>query len=130
MSDVSIQGDLEKALAKAWAHLEETWPNDMPGCTTRFLIAQISMLGWELRPHQTDIRSAHDDCPSETEPNSRGSGRKTMTVTEAGEYYFGLSRNASYEAAKRGDIPTIRIGRRIFVPIAAMERLLRRSPFR
>jgi excisionase family DNA binding protein len=49
---------------------------------------------------------------------------KTMSVPEAGSLYFGLSRNGSYEAAIRGEIPTIRIGRRIRVPIAAMERLL------
>ncbi len=50
--------------------------------------------------------------------------KKTLSVPEAGERYFGLSRNASYEAAKRGDIPTIKIGGRIFVPIVAMERML------
>ena len=36
---------------------------------------------------------------------------KTMSVPECGWLYFGLSRNASYEAAKRGDIPTIKVGR-------------------
>jgi hypothetical protein len=34
--------------------------------------------------------------------------RKTMSVPEAGRTYFDLGRNASYEAARRGDIPTIR----------------------
>jgi hypothetical protein len=34
---------------------------------------------------------------------------KTLTVPEAGRVYFDLGRNASYEAARRGDIPTIRI---------------------
>ena len=51
-------------------------------------------------------------------------GCKTMTVPEAGRAYFGLGKNASYEAAKRGDIPTIRVGRRLRVPIAAMDRKL------
>ena len=37
--------------------------------------------------------------------------RKTMTVPEAGRVYFCLGRNASYEAARRGDIPTIKVGR-------------------
>ena len=36
--------------------------------------------------------------------------RLTITVPEAGKKYFGLSVNAAYAAAKRGDIPTIRIG--------------------
>lgn len=50
--------------------------------------------------------------------------RPTMSVPEAGERYFGLGRNASYAAAARGDIPTLRIGGRIFVPVAALDRKL------
>jgi hypothetical protein len=34
----------------------------------------------------------------------------TMSVPDAGRYYFGLGKNASYAAAKRGDIPTVRLG--------------------
>lgn len=49
---------------------------------------------------------------------------KTMSIPEAGALYFGLSRNGSYQAAERGDIPTIRVGRKLRVPVAAMERLL------
>jgi hypothetical protein len=45
----------------------------------------------------------------------------TLSVPEAGRRYFGLSRNGSYEAADRGDIPTIRIGRLRRVPIRALE---------
>ena len=37
---------------------------------------------------------------------------------------LGLGRNSTYDAARRGDIPTIRIGRRILVPKAALNRLL------
>jgi hypothetical protein len=49
---------------------------------------------------------------------------KTLTVPEAGRVYFDLGRNASYEAARRGDIPTIRIGRLLRVPVLALERML------
>ena len=45
----------------------------------------------------------------------------TITVPDAGRLFFGLGRNASYEAAKRGDIPTIVIGgkiRAVVAPIA------------
>jgi len=49
---------------------------------------------------------------------------KTLTVPEAGRVYFDLGRNASYEAARRGDIPTIKIGRLLRVPVAQMERKL------
>src|SRR4051812_6906716 len=47
----------------------------------------------------------------------------TLTVEQAG-HELGISRNSAYEAAKRGDIPTIRIGRRILVPRVALERML------
>jgi hypothetical protein len=50
--------------------------------------------------------------------------RPTMPVPEAGKKYFGLSRNASYAAARRGDIPTIKIGSRVFAVVAAIERRL------
>jgi hypothetical protein len=52
---------------------------------------------------------------------------KTLTVPEAGRRYFDLGRNASYEAARRGDIPTIRIGRLLRVPVVALERKLERA---
>ncbi|MES2294590.1 MAG: DNA-binding protein [Pseudomonadota bacterium] len=50
--------------------------------------------------------------------------QKTMSVPEAGRRYFGLSKNGSYEAAARGDIPVIRVGRLLRVPVVAMERIL------
>jgi hypothetical protein len=49
---------------------------------------------------------------------------KTITVPDAGREYFGLSRNAAYAAAKRGDIPTIKIGKLLRVPIRALEQKL------
>lgn len=49
---------------------------------------------------------------------------QVLSVPDAGRVYFKLGRNASYEAAHRGDIPTIRIGRKLVVPIRAMEKLL------
>jgi hypothetical protein len=49
---------------------------------------------------------------------------KTLTVPEAGKRYYDLGRGGSYEAAKRGDLPTIRVGRLLRVPVAAMERKL------
>ena len=48
----------------------------------------------------------------------------TMSVPEAGKRYFNLSKNASYDAAARGEIPTIPVGRLLRVPIRAMERIL------
>ena len=48
---------------------------------------------------------------------------KTMTVPEAGKV-LGLGRGASYAAAERGEIPTIRIGRLLKVPVRALEAML------
>jgi excisionase family DNA binding protein len=44
-------------------------------------------------------------------------------VPEAGAM-LGLTRNASYDAAKRGDIPTIRFGKLLRVPKAAFHKML------
>jgi len=48
----------------------------------------------------------------------------TITVPEAGKRYFGLCRNAAYDAAARGEIPTIKIGRLLRVPVRALEKML------
>ncbi len=53
-------------------------------------------------------------------------GRLVYDVPEAGAM-LGLTRNASYEAAKRGDIPTIRIGKLIRVPKAAFHQMIERA---
>jgi hypothetical protein len=48
----------------------------------------------------------------------------TISVPEAGKRYFGLCRNSAYEAAKRGDFPTIKIGRLLRVSVRALEAML------
>jgi excisionase family DNA binding protein len=40
---------------------------------------------------------------------------------------LGVGRNTMYEALKRGDIPSIRIGKRILIPIDSLEKLLKRE---
>jgi excisionase family DNA binding protein len=52
--------------------------------------------------------------------------RLTISIAEAAKV-LGIGRNTAYEAAQRGDIPTIRVGRRILVPKAGLERLLSES---
>ena len=47
----------------------------------------------------------------------------TYSIPEAGKI-LGYSRNTAYEAAKRGELPTIRFGKKIRVPKVALERLL------
>jgi hypothetical protein len=51
----------------------------------------------------------------------------TISVPEAGKRYFGLCRNAAYDAAARGDIPVIKIGRLLRVPVLALERMIERA---
>jgi hypothetical protein len=46
--------------------------------------------------------------------------RPTISVPDAGKLFFGLGRNAAYLAATRGDIPTIRIGGKIMVPVVPL----------
>ncbi len=48
---------------------------------------------------------------------------RTYTIEEAAKL-LGIGRNHAYEAAKRGEIPVIRIGKRMLVPKAALDRLL------
>ncbi|SDR31373.1 DNA binding domain-containing protein, excisionase family [Rhizobiales bacterium GAS113] len=47
----------------------------------------------------------------------------TMTVPTAAKR-LGIGRNQCYEAVARGELPAIRIGRRLLIPMAALERLL------
>lgn len=47
----------------------------------------------------------------------------TLTVEEAGRL-LGVSRGAAYRAAACGQIPTIRVGRRLLVPTARLHQLL------
>jgi excisionase family DNA binding protein len=48
---------------------------------------------------------------------------QTITVEEAGRV-LGISRNTAYEAARTGQLPVIRLGRRMRVPKVALQRLL------
>jgi excisionase family DNA binding protein len=51
------------------------------------------------------------------------SNRLTMSITDAARK-LGVGRNTAYEAARAGEIPTIRIGKKILVPLAAFENYL------
>lgn len=50
-------------------------------------------------------------------------GRLAISVEELA-VGMGIGRAAAYEAIKRGEFPTLKIGRRILVPIAALEKML------
>ena len=46
-----------------------------------------------------------------------------ITVEEAGKL-LGISRRSAYRAAERGEIPTLRVGRRLLVPSATLLTML------
>lgn len=45
--------------------------------------------------------------------------RATITIEEAASL-LGIGRTAAYDAARRGQLPTRRLGRRLFVPVPAL----------
>ena len=47
----------------------------------------------------------------------------TLSVEEAAKV-LGIGRNLCYDRVKTGEIPVIKIGRRLLVPRAALEKLL------
>ncbi len=49
--------------------------------------------------------------------------RLTVTVEEAAKL-LGIARMTAYSAVREGEIPSLRIGRRVLVPRAALDRLL------
>ena len=50
-------------------------------------------------------------------------GSMVFTVDEA-RILLGISRHSAYEAVRRGQIPSIRIGRRILIPRAGLLQML------
>ena len=47
----------------------------------------------------------------------------TISVPVAGKV-LGLSRDAAYDAARSGDLPTLRFGRRVVVPTSKLREML------
>lgn len=49
--------------------------------------------------------------------------RMTVTVEEAAEM-LGVSRSLAYKLVQRNELPSLRLGRRLVVPVRALERLV------
>lgn len=49
--------------------------------------------------------------------------KKTLTVRELSEV-LNIGRSTAYEALRSGQIPSVKIGRRLLIPIAALDRFL------
>jgi excisionase family DNA binding protein len=76
-----------------------------------------------VKTHKHCGQNQRDETRAHTAGASPTVDRLVYTIVEAGRL-LGLGRNGSYEAARRGDIPTIRIGRRLLVPKAMLHRAL------
>jgi len=63
--------------------------------------------------------TTHGELPAFPDPHLQ----PTLSVPAAG-LYLGLGRAQAYAAASRGEIPTLRVGRRILVPTALLARRL------
>lgn len=55
--------------------------------------------------------------------NSTDTKQATISIEGAAKR-LGIGRQAAYAAAHKGEIPVIRIGKRLLVPVAALDRLL------
>ena len=53
--------------------------------------------------------------------------RAALSVVEVAEL-LGIGRSAAYEACRRGDIPTRRLGRRLLIPVPAFLEWLGAAP--
>ena len=51
-------------------------------------------------------------------------GKATYSIEEGADL-LGIGRNTAYEAARRGEIKTIRIGGRLLIPGAWLDRLVK-----
>jgi excisionase family DNA binding protein len=60
--------------------------------------------------------------PTQTAPE-----RMTVTVEEAAQL-LGIGRQSAYQAARAGELPTIRLGRRLLVPLHRLHALLGIDP--
>ena len=75
----------------------------------------VAVIEWEeLHIERRDVGPVISERPAQ---------RLTMSVEEAA-LALGISRTFAYEAVSRGEIPCIRIGRRILIPKVALEKLL------
>jgi len=68
-------------------------------------------------------RKSNRALPKRQARESTNEKKLVLTVPEAGAL-FGLSKASSYFAAAKGRLPTIKMGDRLFVPRAALERML------
>jgi hypothetical protein len=101
--------------------------------TTPRPTAQVGVVRLTADPPPTNVAKRETDRarPASTSGGERASvpiprpeDRPTLQLWPQVGHILGLGRAATYDAARRGDIPIIRFGRRLVVPTAALRRML------
>jgi hypothetical protein len=83
-------------------------------------------LGSQRRPGGTrELVGEMDKVERDRRPGTHVPERLVLDLWPETGRALGLGRAATYAAARRGEIPTLRFGRRLVVPRAALEELLR-----
>lgn len=68
------------------------------------------------RPEPNGGPDMQNSIPS---PLDELAGKATITIEQTARL-LGLGRTAAYDAARRGELPTRRLGRRLLVPVPAL----------
>lgn len=76
----------------------------------------------------TAAKKAVDPERSEATVPSDWRERPTVSVPVAGLIFGELCKNSAYGAVARGEIPSIRVGHRIMVPVVPLRRMLGELP--
>lgn len=96
----------------------------MRGTPAALLRLMNSLDGWSGRSGDPASRQNTRSCELYAAPQAYHlPGRVTITVSEAGRL-LGIGRSAAYDAVRRGEIPGLRIGRRLLVPVPRLLALL------
>ena len=82
-----------------------------------------------MKERSLKASSRYEECSSPTSHHSQITGERrpdeslTLSVMETAKM-LGLSRNSVYEAIRTGQIPSVRFGKRVFVPRVALNRMI------
>lgn len=114
----------------------ENWPDDAPEARQRFedglkilagMIARVIMRENSIQGKTLSGRN-DDSGMSYSIANAvdQQEVKLALTVTEVAKL-LGLSRSSTYDAVRKGQIPNIRIGKRIVIPRASLINMLKEA---
>lgn len=85
---------------------------------------RVNSRGRDMNLQKTSTQGAGDRTSSRVAPVVSSEARPLVITVPEAAARLGLSRSAAYEAVRRKEIPSLKIGRRLLVPLVALERLL------